>query len=239
MEKKNVMIFCPVGYGVMDFQVVFDWMGMMYWFGKHISNRYNFHINFKAKLEQARAREEAALDAQAMNMDYILMLDDDQILDVKNENDYSFIETMLNTMELNENIGVLGAMYFKRQKDMMVPCAMMKINEVEYRFLKMEEITFNLQPIDSVGGGCMLIRVDMLNKIPQPIFIPEAIYSTDIQLCRKAKQAGYDVYLDTELQIGHLMTERDCVSIYDFMKPVEDEMEMINEPGQGEVCKLI
>lgn len=239
MEKKRLMIFSPVGYGVVDFQVLFDWCGFFHWMGKNLSDKYEVYINFKAKLEQARAREEAALDAQKMGMDYILMIDDDQIFDVNNENDYSFVETMLNTMELNPKIGVLGAMYFKRQSDVMVPCAMMQINPVEYRFLQMDEVKYDLQEVDAAGGGCMMLRVEMLNFMEQPIFIPEAIYSTDIQICRKAKEASYEVWLDTELQIGHLFTEKNTISIYDFMRPVEEEMEMIQEEGQGEVLKLI
>lgn len=240
MTKKRVMIFSPVGYGVMDFQVTLDWMSFMYWCGKNLNDKYEFFVSFKAKLEQSRAREEAALESQQMNMDYILMIDDDQVFDIHNNNDYSFIETMLNTMELNEHIGVLGAMYMKRQKDMMVPCSMIQTSPVEYRFLNPEEITFNLQEVDAIGGGCMLIRVKMLDELEQPIFIPEAIYSTDIQLCRKAKEAGYGVYLDSELQIGHLMTERDVISIFDFMKPtmeMKDDIDM-SQP-QGEILKLI
>lgn len=54
----------------------------------------------------------------------------------------------------------------------------------------------------------MLIDMKVFDKIKSPWFEPEFSFGTDVQICRKASEAGFKVYNDTDIEIGHLVNER-------------------------------
>lgn len=60
-----------------------------------------------------------------------------------------------------------------------------------------------IAPIDGCGFGCCLTSAKMLVDIEQPWFEYKK-FSEDFDFCIKAKNAGYQLYVDTSILCGHL-----------------------------------
>ena len=81
----------------------------------------------------------------------------------------------------------------------------------EYTDVPYEEMyTGELVPIDATGHGCVAIDMTVFLDIKQPWYedIPgeedRGHVGEDIHFCWKARQAGYPIFMDTSIQIGHL-----------------------------------
>lgn len=57
---------------------------------------------------------------------------------------------------------------------------------------------------DAVGFGAVLIKTDIFKKLKKPWFFGMEGTGEDITLCIKAKKAGFRVYMDTAIKLGHL-----------------------------------
>ncbi len=62
-----------------------------------------------------------------------------------------------------------------------------------------------VKQVDWVGTGCLMIRRRVLETVSAPWFVanPEGS-GEDTDFCRKASAAGFDVYCDTSVHVGHL-----------------------------------
>lgn len=60
-----------------------------------------------------------------------------------------------------------------------------------------------LLEVDATGTAFMLIKRKVLEALPDPIF-EDAKVSEDMNFCKKAKEAGFKVFVDTGLHIGHV-----------------------------------
>jgi hypothetical protein len=60
-----------------------------------------------------------------------------------------------------------------------------------------------LAPIDGCGFGFVLTSMNMLRKMDPPWFKFEK-FSEDLSFCLKAKEAGFQLYVDTAILCGHL-----------------------------------
>lgn len=82
----------------------------------------------------------------------------------------------------------------------------------KYLSIPFEEMyTGELVEIDATGVACMCINMEVFLDIKYPWF--ESLPSTeehkksvgeDINFCWKARQAGYPIFMDTSIEIGHL-----------------------------------
>ncbi|MGH2403839.1 MAG: hypothetical protein ACRDGN_05165 [bacterium] len=63
-----------------------------------------------------------------------------------------------------------------------------------------------LQRVDRVGGGVMLIRRAVLTRIAPPWFagMPENTDADDFFFCQKVIDAGFELWIDTDLEAAHL-----------------------------------
>lgn len=57
---------------------------------------------------------------------------------------------------------------------------------------------------DAVGFGAVLIKTEVFKKIEKPWFFGMAQTGEDISFCIKAKKAGFSVWMDTSIKLGHL-----------------------------------
>jgi glycosyltransferase involved in cell wall biosynthesis len=71
---------------------------------------------------------------------------------------------------------------------------------------KVDRITPIIE-VDAVGTGIMLIRKKVFRELPHPWFFYGGDYSEDIMFCKEARKAGYKIYIDTTLDIGHVGDE--------------------------------
>jgi len=68
-----------------------------------------------------------------------------------------------------------------------------------------------LVPVDATGTGCIMYNLEVFRKLPYPWFkfrkqADGRTLGEDIGLCMDLKKAGYSIYVDTSVKIGHLTT---------------------------------
>lgn len=208
-----------IGVGIPVFQnyppeVAHDYMRMWYNFGRRMPE-HEFFLIPKSKSEQFRARNAIVTTALQFGCDYLLFLDDDHIFDwkeVPNHDAYDFLGKLL-----AHDKDIVGCLYYHRTGEYR-PVLMKNTGEPgkAYTFLNDSDITGGLQRVDVQGGGVMLINMRIFDKLKPPYFEPEMQtdgnnLGTDIQLCRKAAEAGFEVWCDTSIVVGHLKQEREIV----------------------------
>lgn len=118
---------------------------------------------------------------------HILFLDDDMVYE-------------RDTLErlLRHDKDLVGAKYANRRGDGEV---------VEYLE---DKNALNLFKVKALGGGCVLIKAEVFHKVEQPWFWYEILpsgavsMSNDWYFCKKATEAGYDIWCDPTLMPGHL-----------------------------------
>jgi len=202
-----------VAYDGLEGQVAEDYMRMMFHLGRRCPE-YDFQLAIKSKSEQFRARNSIVRAALQNGADYIWMLDDDHIIDIDETltiNDaYSLPIKLAQHLEDNPKIGVVGALYYQRGGDH-YPVVMQELNGNSF-FIQHGEVSNRMQKVSVTGGGCMMIRASVFDKIDEPWFKPEHEFGTDIQLCRQVIEAGFEVWCDTSLHIGHLRNEKALVT---------------------------
>lgn len=204
-----------VAYDGFDGQVAQDYMRLMFHLGRRWPE-YDFQLAIKWKSEQFRARNAIVKAALQFGADYIWMLDDDHILDIGRSRGttsaYDLPIKLVQHLESNSKIGVVGALYFQRGGDY-APVIMQESRDDDRPyFLTHPEIAHGMQRVDVTGGGCMMIRASVFDKIGEPWFAPEHEWGTDVQLCKQVRAAGLEVWCDTSLEIGHIQNEKRLVT---------------------------
>jgi 2-polyprenyl-3-methyl-5-hydroxy-6-metoxy-1,4-benzoquinol methylase len=210
--KPRIVIGLPMYQDVSPENKI-DSMRMMYNFGRRYG-QYDFFIAWKTKAEQFRARNYIVNKAREVDADFLLFLDDDQIIDLKGGVDhkpYMFLHTLLQHMEDDPEIGIVGALYFHRGG--YFKSVLMHDREGIGVFYDDHEIENRLQYVDIQGGGVMLLRMKMFDKMEEPYFKPETLedetrQGTDLQICRAARELGWKVACDTSIIVGHEFSER-------------------------------
>lgn len=99
---------------------------------------------------------------------------------------------------LAHNKDIIGGIYKTKYE--------VQADVAEY-FDKREDKLFKVK---ALGTGCLLIKTDVFRKLPQPWFKYEwnkngsVKRSHDWIFCEDARNAGYDVWADPSLVIGHI-----------------------------------
>lgn len=143
------------------------------------------------------------LVAQAIKLKctHLFMVDDDMI----------FPENTLDQL-LSHDKDIVGVVAHSRALPLMPVVEFFGDEELSTadRLLGRREIPEQLFSCKAVGGGVILIKTDVFNKVPRPWFGME-IFDTgmtktgeDSFFCYAAKKAGYDIYCDPTLKIGHI-----------------------------------
>lgn len=206
--RKRITLGIPCYQGVPG-EVLEDYMRFAYALGRRYGE-YDFFLAIKTKSEQFRARNAIVEAAIQVGSDYVLFLDDDHVIEWQGNNDASPAYDFLHRLIAHQK-DIVGALYYQRGGDCR-PVLMKETPEGAYQWLNDHEVTGGLQPVDVQGGGCMLIDMRVFDKIPSPWFEPELELGTDIQICRKAAEAGFSVWSDTSIELGHVRSERTIVT---------------------------
>lgn len=218
MKKKLVCIgICA--YGSVAAETLEDYMRFAFHCGRIPD--YEFILAVKTKSEQFRARNGIVKAALQAGADYILMLDDDHVIDWQNVNcpteQYDFIKKFVDYMEADTKMGVVGALYYQRGGECK-PVIMKEGTDGAYFFINYNEVENKMQEVAVTGGGCFLLRASMFDKMQEPWFAPEHQYGTDVQICRQARAAGYTVWCDTSVTLGHVLNKREIVTPKNYLK---------------------
>jgi hypothetical protein len=179
-------------------------LGIKEWEGSKFeypdAERFKFHIATIGRVFTALARERIAESAVEAGMDYLMMTDDD----------------MLGPQNLFE-------LLYRHKADIVAPLAFSRYpphKPVIYRInsgfdaFKRQPYFINyavldyprdtLVECDAVGFGAVLIKCDILRKMEKPWFLVMSGMGEDIHFCHSARKAGFKVFMDTSVKLGHL-----------------------------------
>lgn len=212
-----------------------DYMRLMYYLGRRLP-QHEFVLAIKSKTEQFRARNSITEAAIQVGSDYLLFLDDDHVIGWETipevNGRYGFVDTLVKHMEADPQLGIVGGLYYHRGAQCR-PVLMKIGNDGGYYWMRDDEITHGLQEVGVQGGGCMLLRLSMFNKIRSPWFEPEFELGTDIQICKKAQEAGYKVACDTSIVIGHVLSSSEVITPQNRNRVIVENAQMTAGADEG------
>lgn len=143
-------------------------------------------------------RNDIVEKALAENCSHLLMCDVDQVYPV---------DTI--TKLLAHKLPVVGAKVNRRYPPF--DPIMMRITDEGYKPVD-DYKDGDLVPVDATGTGCILYDMSVFKKLPYPWFRFQKNPATgmtigeDIGLCQDLKAAGYKIFVDTSVKVGHLST---------------------------------
>jgi len=177
-------------------------------------SRFKFFTGNTGRMSVNYAREAMATAAIEQGMDYILMMDDDQIV----------------PRDMFER---LYATAIKSGADMVSPMVTQRFHpfnpvmwkhsfDAEKKAISctfIEEYEPNtVVPCDAVGFGVVLIKLDIIKRIKVPRFFSNTHLGEDIFFCMKARgEANAKIVMDTSIKVGHLRPSQ-VATEYDYVK---------------------
>src|SRR6267142_1315026 len=169
-------------------------------FYEHKNPRYSFQLGAIGELLVPYARERLAEGALELGAQWLLMIDDDMLCPhdlffklVDNDKD------ICAPLAFTRNPNHKPVAYETRE-------GFDETTRTRYGFTRyIENYPRNtLFECDAVGFGAVLIKTDVLKKIPKPWFFGMAQTGEDVTLCTKARRAGFRVWMDSRIKLGHL-----------------------------------
>lgn len=193
----KVMIATPCYTGNVDVEMA-GRMGM-YLFNLSRTNpeiTVEWHIIRRTFIHTAR--NSFVREAIKNDFDYIWWVDDDCLIPVNNNilprlisHDKDIVVTPYFLRRPPFKPGVLRASDFRDHRT--------------YQNLEIEDLNKGLIEVDGGGTHCMLTKVSMFKKLPLPYFaLPEYGGTEDMYMCLKAKECGFKVFCDSDIEAGHI-----------------------------------
>lgn len=180
-------------------------------------SKFKFFTGNTGRMSINYAREAMASAAVEQSMDYILMMDDDQIVP------RDMFERLYKTAHAT-GADIVSPMVTQRLhpfNPVMWKQSWFddgKSKSISNEFIADYEPN-SIVECDAVGFGVVLIKVDCIRRIKQPRFFSNTHLGEDIFFCIKAKgEAGAKIVMDTAIKVGHLRppqlaTEHDYVKV--------------------------
>jgi len=212
-----------------------DYMRFAYYCGRRLPE-HEFLLAIRTKSEQFRARNAIVEAAIQTGCDYLLFLDDDHVIDWETTSGpnsrYGFLTTLMEHMDEKPDLGIVGALYYHRGAQCR-PVIMKEGKDGGFYWVRDDQIIHGYQEVAVTGGGCMLMRLSMIDRIKAPWFEPEYDMGTDVQICHKARAAGFKVACDTSLIIGHVLSRREIVTPQNRNRIAIDNAKLVAQGDEG------
>ena len=140
------------------------------------------------------ARNRLAKEALKMGVDYAMWFDSDMIFEP---------DTMLRL--LKDDKPFVSGMYFRRSP----PYTLVAFDELDLENRKWTDakVPNELTKVGGVGFGCVLMKTEVLFEVAAKFktwFDPINGFGEDLAFCWRAKECGYDVWLDPSVSCGHI-----------------------------------
>jgi hypothetical protein len=178
--------------------------------------QYVFHWFFVGEIFIPYAREKLAQQALQYGCDYLFMIDDDMLAPF--DLFYKLVahdKDIVSGLAFTRNPPYHPVIY--RLKEGWDPTSMSRY------YANQSVINYprnTLVQCDAVGFGSVLIKTELLKKIPSPWFMSSAQTGEDILFCCKAREHGFKIFCDTTQKLGHLS---------DSLVVTEDYSDMFNK----------
>lgn len=140
------------------------------------------------------SRNRLAKQALKMGADYTMWFDSDMIFEP---------DTMRKLLADDKDI--VSGMYFRRSH----PYSLVAFDELDIENKKFNdaEIPTELKVVGGVGFGCVLMKTEVLFNVAAKFgcwFDPINGFGEDLSFCWRARECGYEVYLDPKVSCGHV-----------------------------------
>jgi hypothetical protein len=100
---------------------------------------------------------------------------------------------------------IVGAHYFMRR---LPPLSVVKMADENGKLIEGEiTIPKEIFKCYATGTGLMAVKMEVFEKIPRPWFFYQAgemNIGEDVWFCERAREAGYDVWCDPTIAVGHI-----------------------------------
>ena len=98
----------------------------------------------------------------------------------------------------------------------------------KYRRIPDEEsFSGKLVEVDATGTGALFFNMEIFDKIEEPWFKvlnnPDGRVGEDIYFCAKAKEAGFQIFVDTSIEVDHLSTIAINRRLYELFKKLNEK----------------
>lgn len=232
----KIMIGIPCFHSVSP-ETLDDYMRFAFYLGRRMPE-HEFFVAIKSKMEQYRARNSIVEGALQVGCDFLLFLDDDHVIDWDGSMGpnprYGMLGELLKHMEADAKLGLVGALYYHRGNECR-PVLMKEGKDGGYFLMRDDEIKGCLQEVAVQGGGCMLIRMSVFDRIKSPWFEPEskAGLGTDLQIAKKMHEAGFKVACDTSIQIGHVLSQRLVITPHNRHQIATESAQRVAQGQEG------
>lgn len=140
------------------------------------------------------ARNKLAQKAVEMGADYTMWFDSDMIFEP---------DTMARLLAQDKDI--VSGLYFRRSPPY-TPVAFKEL-DIEARKWEDQNLPTELTKVGGIGFGCVLIKCDVLFEVAAKFgtwFEPINGFGEDLAFCWRARECGYDIYLDPSVKCGHV-----------------------------------
>ncbi len=139
------------------------------------------------------SRNKLAKKAVEMGADYTMWFDSDMVFQP---------DTMLKLLEKNKDI--VSGLYFRRSP----PFSLVAFGlcDVKNRKWTDQPVPTELTTCGGVGFGCVLVKTDVLLEVAGKFgtwFEPMNGFGEDLSFCWRAKECGYEIFLDPDVKCGH------------------------------------
>ena len=192
MKNKSVLIAIP-NVGTVSTNFMAQMLGLNYGI-----NNINYQF-LKSNLLYL-SRDKLASTAVKNNYDYILFLDTDQ----KVPNDI----VLRMGDHLDEGEDIVTALIFTKERPYK-PCVyadskVLESGQLSLTPYPMSEVKDEPFYVANCGSGCVMMKVDVFRKIPQPWFHPYIHSGEDATFFHIATHKyGYKILCDPTLDVGH------------------------------------
>lgn len=177
---------------------IHDYQGVHYDFPD--DTEYEFYFSNVGRVLTPLARERLTEWALKGGVDYMFMIDDDMIC-----------PTDLFEKLIKHKVDIVSALAFMR-----LPPHRPVIFRVEEGYDAMAHTEYYVPHIvnnypkdtllecDAVGFGCALIDMNVIKRMAKPWFMSTTSSGEDVWFCKRAKDAGARVFMDTSVKLGHI-----------------------------------
>lgn len=132
-------------------------------------------------------------------VDWVLYLDDDHILQPN---------TLMRLLEADKD--VISAHYVKRQYPFNPIILDAELPDGTFTWKQLHPKESGIVSVAAVGAGCLLIKRKVLEALSRPFWtlgqINPASWGDDLDFCSRVRKAGFEVNVDLDNSIGHIMT---------------------------------
>lgn len=193
-------------------------------------SNFKFFTGNTGRMAVNYARELMANQAIDQGMDYVLMIDDDQIVP-KN-----MFERLYKTAQ-EHKADIVSPMVTQRVPPFHPVMWKHSWTDTDKGRAVNNEFISDYEPnsvvvCDAVGFGVVLIKVDLIRKIKAPRFFSNTHLGEDIFFCIKARgEAGAKIVMDTAIKVGH-MRSPEMATEWDYIKAnkLEEKFDKVYGP---------